>query len=202
MGETASKRELLREERRKQILEAALAVFTQKGFHATNVSDVAARAGVSQGTIYWYFESKEELFTAAIMSFFEDFGQQLQAGLELRKMASDKLRALAQSMEDFVKEAEGLLMLFLGYWAASPNREEAGRVWVDLLLDYKDVLVRIIEEGIESGEFRPVDAEALVWMVMGAYDGLAAYDMLIEDLDVRRANEAFIETLLHGLLRG
>ncbi len=69
-----SKREQLREERRQQIIDAALAVFTQKGFHAANVSDVAAQAGVSQGTIYWYFESKEELLMAALLSLWSGTG--------------------------------------------------------------------------------------------------------------------------------
>ena len=56
MPDTADERTRRRRERRRQILNAALEVFSQKGFHAANVSDVAARAGVSQGTIYWYFE--------------------------------------------------------------------------------------------------------------------------------------------------
>ena len=59
MSEAPSKREQMREERRKQILDSALAVFSQRGFHASNVSDVAAHAGVSQGTIYWYSKARK-----------------------------------------------------------------------------------------------------------------------------------------------
>ena len=199
MTETSSKREKQKEERRKQILEAALLVFSQRGFHATNVSDVAAQAGVSQGTIYWYFESKEELFTAALLSFFEDFEQEMVTTLDACESASEKLRALGKSMEDFAEGAAGLLMLFLGYWASSPNREEMGRFWVDLLVEFKDTLAGIIEEGIKNGEFKPVDAESLVWALMAAYDGLAAYIMLIPDMDLGRVNRAFVEVLLSGL---
>ncbi|GAG16406.1 unnamed protein product, partial [marine sediment metagenome] len=75
MPETGGKREQVREERRQQILEAALEVFSRKGYHVTNVSDVAAQAGVSQGTIYWYFDSKDELFQAALLSAFGDIGE-------------------------------------------------------------------------------------------------------------------------------
>ena len=70
MTDAPDKREQAREERRRQILEAALRVFLDKGYHAANVSDVAAEAGVSQGTIYWYFSSKEELFNAAVLAAF------------------------------------------------------------------------------------------------------------------------------------
>lgn len=199
MTEAPSKREQLKEERRWQILEAALAVFSQKGYHAANVSDVAAQAGVSQGTIYWYFESKEELFQAAILFAFADFGEAALGGLDQYPTATEKLRALALAMEGFADVAEGMFMLFLGYWASSDRREESAQIWMDLLREFKDVVVGIIEEGIGSGEFRPVDAEALVWALLAAYDGLAAYDMFMPEMDLPRINRAFTETLLNGL---
>ena len=202
MTESPSKRELQREERRSQILDAALTVFSSKGFHATNVSDVAAQAGVSQGTIYWYFDSKEELFTAAMLSVFADFGQEALASLEVCETASEKLRALGRGMEDFIGQVEGIVITFLGYWASSSSREEAGRFWVDVLVEYKDMIADIIEEGVGNGEFRPVDAEALVWALMAAYDGLAAYMMLMPDIDVGRVSQALVETLLTGLTDG
>jgi len=202
MTESPSKRELQREERRSQILDAALTVFSSKGFHATNVSDVAAQAGVSQGTIYWYFDSKEELFTAAMLSVLTDFGQEALASLEVCETASEKLRALGQRMEEFVGRVEGISIMFLGYWASSSSREEAGRFWVDVLVEYKDIIVDIIEEGVGNGEFRPVDAEALVWALMAAYDGLAAYMMLMPDMDVGGVSQALVETLLAGLTGG
>lgn len=201
MADTApSKREQVRQERRQQILEAALTVFTQKGYHATNVSDVAAQAGVSQGTIYWYFDSKDALFQAAILFAFEGFGEQALGGLQQLSTAAEKLQAIARAMEDFSDMAEGLFMLFLGYWASSDRREESAQVWVDLLSQYKDVVAAIVQEGVDSGEFRAVDAGALVWALLAAYDGLAAYDMFVPDLDLKRVSRAFVDTLLRGLL--
>ncbi len=199
MSEAPSKREQLKEERRRQILEAAVAVFTQKGFHAANVSDVAAQAGVSQGTIYWYFESKEELFTAAILSLFEDFDQVTLATLNQCPTAADKLRALGQIMKEFADSAGALFMRFLEFWAANPERAAGFEVWTGLLSEYKDMLVQIIDEGVQAGELRPVDADSLVWAMLAAYDGLAAYVMFMPDLDLGRASETFIETLLTGL---
>ena len=162
MAETPSKRERQREERRSQILDAALVVFSQKGYHATNVSDVAAQAGVSQGTIYWYFESKDELFHAALLSAFMDIGEDTLGSLSACNTATEKLNALAESMEGLADVAEGLFMLFLGYWSSSDRREESAQIWIDLLKQYKDVVVAIVEEGIGNGEFKPVDAEAVL----------------------------------------
>jgi AcrR family transcriptional regulator len=200
MTDIPSKREQQREERRKQILDAALTVFSAKGFHATNVSDVAAEAGVSQGTIYWYFESKEELFHAALLSAFTDIGEQTVAPLAECSTATEKLLALAESMEALAEVAEGLFMLFLGYWSSSDRKEESAQIWVELLTQYKDIVVAVIQEGIESGEFRPVDAESLVWALLAAYDGLAAYVILKPDMDLVRASRTFMQALLNGLL--
>ena len=189
----------MREERRRQILDSALAVFSQKGFHVSNVSDVAAHAGVSQGTIYWYFDSKEDLFDAAIMAFFAGFGAEMMSALREGETASEKLRALGNSMDDFVANAQQVFGAFLGYWASSQDRQGSAQFWIDLLHEYTDGVVTIIEEGIESGEFREVDARALVWAMAAAYDGLAAYLMFIPDIDVRCVSKVFVDTLLQGL---
>jgi AcrR family transcriptional regulator len=199
MSEPLSKREQVREERRRQILDSALVVFSQKGFHASNVSDVAAHAGVSQGTIYWYFNSKEELFDAAIMAFFTSFGAEMMTVLQNGKTASEKLRTLARSMDDLVVNAQQVFGAFLGYWASSQDRQGSAQFWVDLLHEYTDGVVAVIEEGIRSGEFRDVDARALVWAMAAAYDGLAAYLMFIPEIDVRRVSKVFIDILLRGL---
>jgi AcrR family transcriptional regulator len=200
MTEATEKRDQVREERRRQILDAALTVFSRKGFHAANVSDVAAEAGVSQGTIYWYFDSKDELFQAALVSAAIDFGVDSIAPLAECTTGTDKLLALGKSMEDLADVAEGLFMLFLGYWASSDRREESAQIWVDLLRQYRDVVVAVIEEGVRSGEFKPVDAESLVWALLAAFDGLAAYVVIMPDIDLKRVNRVFVQTLLNGLL--
>jgi AcrR family transcriptional regulator len=199
MTETPSKREQLKEERRRQILDAALEVFAQKGYSAANVSDVAARAGVSQGTIYWYFDSKEELFTAAIRTLFDSLDQEAFVALAQCATAADKLRALGQTMAQFAESAGALLMRFLEVWAAGLDREGEENTWIDLLRQYRDVIVGIIEEGVKNGEFGPVDAGSLVWALLAAYDGLAAYAVFMPDLDLGRISQAFVGALLTGL---
>ena len=65
-NEAAPKRSRRKEARPGELLEAALDLFVEKGFAATRVDDVAARAGVSKGTLFLYFPSKEELFKAVV----------------------------------------------------------------------------------------------------------------------------------------
>ena len=73
-------------------------------------------------------------------------------------------------------------------------------MWLGVLVQYKGFVAEIIEEGVRDGEFKPVDAEQLAWAMMSAYDGLAAYAMMVPDVDIDRASQVFIETLLSGLV--
>jgi AcrR family transcriptional regulator len=174
--------------------------FTHHGYHGTTMDDIAARSGTSKGTLYWYFESKEELFETMVLELFDEaFGEEALAELARYPTATQKLRALAQSMVAFVQEVHGLFNLFLEFWASSSHRDQAAALWMDLLAQYKDMVTQIVEAGIEAGEFHPVDAEALVWALLATYDGLAAYWMLEPALDLQRINETYLETILRGL---
>ena len=188
-------------ERRVQIIEAALACFTRKGYNNTTMDDIVTESGLSKGSLYWYFKSKDDLLQSAILSLFESsFGPESIAALEQCPTAADKLRFLAQAMAETGEWAKGLFNLFLEFWASSSHREESAQLWTNLLVQFKDILVGVIEDGIRNDEFKPMDAEGLVWAVMAAYDGLAAYLMLVPDLDFEQASQAFVETLLSGLL--
>lgn len=187
-------------ERRAQIIWAALACFTRKGYRNTTMDDIAAESGLSKGSLYWYFDSKDDLLASAIMSVFADFGQETVAALGERATASDKLRAGAAEIAKFWKRAEGLFNLFIEFWAQSSQRDKAGRLLADLLVQYRELIVGIIEEGIRNGEFKPVDARQLAWAVMAAYDGLAVYVTMVPDMDLEQVSQVFVETLLSGLL--
>lgn len=187
-------------ERRAQIIQAAMACFTRKGYNNTTMDDIVAESSLSKGTLYWYFKSKDDLFASALTSVLMDAGEKAFVTLEQCATASDKLRAIAQIAANLSREVEGFFGLVLEFWASSPSREEASQAWIGMLVQYKDLVTEIVKEGVRDGEFRPVDVEQLVWAMMAAYDGLAAYAMLIPDVDVDRAGDVFVKTLLSGLV--
>jgi AcrR family transcriptional regulator len=188
------------DETHRRILQAALDCFSRKGYNSTTMDQIAAESGTSKGTLYWHFESKDDLLESAFRWFFKTlFGPEALAILEASPTAAGKLRILSESTVEFSQQAEGMFNLFLEFWASSTNREKSANLWLDLLVEYRDIVTGVIDEGVEQGEFRAVDAEALAWALTAAYDGLAAYVMLKPDLDLPRIHSAFIETLLHGL---
>ncbi len=190
-------------ERRRQILQAAQTCFMRSGYNKTTMDEIAAASGLSKGSLYWYFEGKDDLLQAVFLDFFEkELGYEQVAALEQLPTAAAKLQTILQMMVGLGEKVQGLFNLFLEYWASSTRREDAANLWTSMLVQYKNVLVGIIEEGIRNGEFRPVDAEGLVWAMMAAYDGLTVYLSLVPDLDIQRAGQTLAETLLDGLLVG
>jgi AcrR family transcriptional regulator len=194
-----AKREEKTAQRRKQIIEGALTCFIRRGFNNTTMDEIAVEAGVSKGSLYWYFESKDELFQEAVSSIFEGFGEKAFTGLADCETAEDKLWMVGRSAARMGEIFEGYFSLLLEFWVSSSKREEAGLMWGELLNDYAGVLAMIIEGGMESGEFREVNAGELAWSLLAAYDGLAAYQMFVPGLDIDRISETLIGTILKGL---
>jgi TetR/AcrR family transcriptional repressor of uid operon len=188
------------EERKTQILNAAWTCFTRQGYNNTTMDDIVAESGLSKGSLYWHFDSKDALFEAAMLAFFNEVEREIFAALEQCETVSDKLRAAARGTASFGRRAESLFSLIVEFWAQSDRREDVSRFWANVLAQYKDFFAGVIEEGIQKGEFKDVDAGHLAWVLMAAYDGLAAYLMLMPNLDLEAISESFVETFLRGLM--
>jgi AcrR family transcriptional regulator len=159
----------LPEERPKQILDAALAVFAERGLTAARLEDIAKRAGVSKGTIYLYFANKEELFRGVVRSSVIEFIERGEAAFEQDR---DPMRALDLWME--------------GHWTwiRSATFPAMHRLVNSELRDFPDLatfyatevvgraqrLVReILERGMETGVFRRMDANVASRMLSALF---------------------------------
>jgi AcrR family transcriptional regulator len=141
-----------------ELVDAALDLFIEKGFAATRLEDVAKRAGVSKGTLYLYFDSKEDLLKAAIREGYSEplrHGEQALASFE--GSSEDLLRTILKMWWDEVgatKQA-GLTKLVIG---ESQNFPELARFYHDEVIQRAHKLVSAaIDRGIKSGEFRAVN---------------------------------------------
>jgi AcrR family transcriptional regulator len=191
------------EERRRQIMEAALACFVRKGYHKTTMDDIVAECGLSKGTLYWYFENKDDLFVSLIKSYFFDVRQGTDVVLQQYPTASGKLRGLAQAFVEFFKAGGEYFSVLFEFWLQSTLRDELNQFMSTALSQYRQIVASVIAEGIQSGEFKAVNAEQVALAAMAAFDGLSFYVMLIPDeVDLEQTCHAFVETLLSGLLAG
>ena len=201
MGAQTPPRSDRAEERRQQILGAALACFARKGYHKTTMDDIVAESGLSKGTLYWYFESKDDLFFSLVNSFFLEMQQDIGAIFDQPSSATDKLRTLGHAFASFFQEVADFLNVFFEFYMQSTLNEQLNQLFHSMLSEYRGMIAGIIEEGFKAGEFKEVDADQLAIAIMAGYDGLWFYKMLMPDeVDLEQASQAFIETLLAGLV--
>jgi len=156
-------RQRRKEARPHELLEAALELFVEKGFAATRAEEVAQRAGVSKGTLYLYYPSKEELLKAVIAHY---LGARIantaqQVDQYRGPMAPQLTQALvAWWREMYASPASGTFKLII---AEVRNFPEIAEFYVREVIEPGHQLIgRIISRGVESGEFRAVDIESAV----------------------------------------
>jgi AcrR family transcriptional regulator len=148
-----------KEERPAELMAAALDLFVERGYAATRLDDVAARAGVSKGTLYLYFSSKEELFKAVVRSGIVpliEHGERLQD--EHRGSAGDLLRKIVFSWWQSVGSSTlgGIPKLM---FSECRNFPEIGQFYFQEVISRSYRLIEsVMESGMSSGEFRRMDA--------------------------------------------
>ena len=196
-------------ERPQELIDAALSLFVEKGFAATRTDEVAARAGVSKGTLYLYYASKEELLKAVIA----------------QRLSSQITEGARQVAEHTGPCAELLLDVLAAWWERVYDSDASGvfkliitevRNFPDIAAFYLREVVEpgeqliglIVQRGIDRGEFRAVDVHVVVHSLvmplvmlcvhkhsLGACGGMDALAM-----DPRRFIRQHIALLLTGLL--
>jgi len=165
MSSTAAVQSKPRWERRKQarpaeLLAAALDLFVERGYAGTRLDDVAHRAGVSKGTLYLYFENKEELFKAVVRESVVARISETADQIERFKGSSGAL--LEQVIRSWWTEygnktAGGISKLMM---AESTNFPEIARFFLEEVIEpWHELLASALRRGIERGEFRTVDVE-------------------------------------------
>ena len=172
------------DERKNQIINAAEGVFTEKGFDAARMDDIADETGLSKGTLYLYFKSKDELIIAILDRMFQREFKQLE---NLDQPAQSSTDAIWNITELLTKEILSLLRLipivyqFLALAFRNKYVQKAMKKYINR---YLDILIPIIQRGIDSGEFRQVDAREVAVAMGAMIEGtllLWVYDKSIVD---------------------
>jgi AcrR family transcriptional regulator len=154
------------QERMSQIIEAAMTVFAEKGFNQARMDDIAKESGVSKGLIYWYFKSKDEIITAILDTMISRDLASVGA-LDDLPTAREKLLAFTQASVDGLLKMKPLMPILFEFWGLMMRRKTGRQTLHKYYRAYLDALIPIIREGIDRGEFRPVDAESVA-VAMGA----------------------------------
>jgi TetR/AcrR family transcriptional regulator len=202
-----AKRERRKEARPGELLDAALDLFVEKGFAATRSEEVAARAGVSKGTLFLYFPSKEELFKAVvrenISGRFQEWRQELE---HFEGGSADMLRYCLKVWWDRVgaTKASGINKLII---SEARNFPDIAAFYQDEVIKPVQALIRLIlQRGVDRGEFHIVDLDYALFSVMAPMiflimmkHSLGACVPQGYPIDPERYIASQMDTLLHGL---
>ena len=193
-------------ERPAEILSAALDCFTERGFAATRLDDVAKRAGVTKGTLYLYFPSKEHLFKAVVRESLIPNIERLEAAAA-EATVSAFLQSLATIWVGSIANSRisGIPKLVI---AEAGNFPELARFYLDEVVHRAlRLLTNLLRRGVESGEIRPIDVDHTVYCVIAPLIFTLLWQHSLGPFDDRPFDagavvRAHIDLLLRGLLVG
>jgi AcrR family transcriptional regulator len=185
---------------RRQIFRVAAQLFLEHGFHETSMRQVAKAAGMGKSTLYDYFPSKAEL-----LLFFVEQEMEVShiAAEEIAKEpipAPDKLRRIIQSLWVYLDANRGIAAL-TAREASRLGSEEISRM-ARRRVKYRKILVSVIQQGVEEGAFRPVDA-TLAASALHSMMTVPFYDWLSrgEPGEVESNAEKLVDLFLKGIAR-
>lgn len=199
----ATKEEMLREFRVREILDAACRVVSQHGFQGATVDRVAEEAKIAKGTIYLYFQKKDDLLKAAVEQGMENFANQVRAAVKEMTTPLEKIVRLVEAsleLSDTKRDFFKTLLLERNFLAASPHHPEASHM-LDLYLDYIHLIEETIQEGVNAGVLRQHDTEASAFALNESIRG--CFQQRALGLTARSAAqdaEILLDLLMHGVL--
>lgn len=187
-----------------ELTAAALDLFVERGFKATRLDDVAARAGVTKGTLYLYFKNKEDLLTAVVRdSVLPNLARAEEMVGAHQGPIADLIRKLLFFWWDNVGGTRigGLPKLM---FAEAANFPELAQVFLGVFGRGQTLLTQLIQRGIDKGEFRPCDPRYVARLIVAPMIFLTIWNRSLvahepQPLDNRTFLETHADLLLNGL---
>lgn len=194
------------EARPDEILEAALTVFGESGFARAKIEDVARRAGVSKGTVYCYFDSKESLFREMVRA--KVVASLAEAEVFVRTFDGSARALLAELIRRMYGRVrrEQMMQLARVVQGELPHFPELARFYFDeVILRARRLIEQVLERGVASGEFRPsatgFAARGLSSMLVHTAQVQCFFQRFDpQALTEEQAVEGLIDLYLHGVL--
>jgi len=194
--------ELQVEERRKAILAAAIRRFDASGYSATTMDEVAAEAGISKGSIYNYFHSKEDLFAQLFGAMASQKQDEIEAAMAQAGAPSKQILCLVDQWAAHLPERQRFGRLFLEFWATAARGKQGhlAKTFSQFYNRWRDLVAATITQGIQEGEFRkdfsPSTAATLILAIL---DGISV--QLMTDMGIN-VDAEFVEALKRAIMAG
>jgi AcrR family transcriptional regulator len=194
----------VKELRENQIKEAALKLFSEKGFYGTTITQIAEAAGLGKGTIYWYWKSKEELAFSLVEDMLSAFLELIEAAREEEGGFEERFAKLLKGVAElYVVEKEHCRLLWKfradRHYIFDPDYTTKVTAYY---LRMREAIADLIRQGVESGELREIDPQLAAFVLLGITEGLEIEWLENEDdFDLEKGLEMVFTNLFQGFKR-
>ena len=199
--ERKSRRERKKEDRREDIKQSAIMVFSEKGYHSAKVSQIVDHVGVAQGTFYLYFEGKQQLFSEILNDFLsmlvETIASWEPAELDSREALRSELRRVGLMLTDALMENRELTAIFFNEsLAVAPELQKLIREFYDTLGSMLTSFNRILHE---RGLIGNMNYEVLAYMTIGMVERVIEEYVVYETFEDVSPGELVDNLIAHYL---
>ncbi|TCS73544.1 TetR/AcrR family transcriptional regulator [Effusibacillus lacus] len=179
------------------IFQAAIDIFSDRGFDRATMDDIAARANVAKGTIYYHFKSKEDLFLFLVEEGIDLLQESVREMIRPEMKGIQKLEAaIRQQIAFFDHYRDFCIIMLREGWGAEERQKEFRR----MLTEYISLLEEFIRQAMEEGDCRQTDPESAAWTVFGGAAITSLHQLYSRK--IYKTDELFKQTssiLLQGL---
>ena len=206
--DTKPRWERRKDARPQELLAAAIDLFVERGFASTRLEDVARRAGVSKGTLYLYFENKEELFKAVVRtSIVPVIGDAESSVAEFEGHSADLLRSVLMAWWERIgaNKVSGIIKLVT---AEAGNFPELAMFYQEEVITRGTRMISsMLERGVSRGEFRAINVPQMTQVLIAPMLMLVTWRHSVGPCERNALQplaflDAFLDMALHGLLPG
>lgn len=182
---------------KRRIFECAMKLFAEKGYDATSVEEITAVSGIAKGTLYYHFEKKEDILNMLLEEGMKLLKNSIEIKIKDCNSCIDKIKAvILVQVKVTVKYENFINLVFSEIW----GKEEKNKKCRKCVFEYIKILEKIIQEGIEKGEFYDGNVQALASGIFGVTCSSLIYRMKIgQEADIEHVYNGFVDTVVRGL---
>jgi AcrR family transcriptional regulator len=160
------------EERRDQILEAAIQAFAEKGLHEASMDDIASRAGLSKPALYIYFRNKDAIIGSLLRFFFDWEMRGVRKLQEAPGSARSRIETMGEQFARSMERMQVAMPLLLEFYAVAAREPSVRKFLTEAYEEIHDVLTNLLDQGVDAGEFRPMDVSSVAFTLIALYEGV------------------------------
>lgn len=164
------------EETRTKIMDAAIKLFSTRGFSAASVDDICEEAGISKGAFYHHFETKQALFLALLDGWLQTIDSAIGASKD--KTAPETFMQMTEAFPYLFQTAGEGLPMFLEFWLQASRDKTIWDASIAPYRRYHKYFTTLIKKGVEEGSFVEVDPELTSRMIVATAMGLLLQSLL------------------------